>query len=146
MGQYRTLPLHRQPDSNGIAVDAACSGNPGIVEYRGVEIATGIELFRKRPIPAGTNNLGEFLAIVHALALLQTKGDPRPVYSDSANAIKWVREKKVNSKLPRTPETAEIWALTDRALDWLATHPYSTRILKWDTELWGETPADFGRK
>ena len=31
-----------------IAVDAACSGNPGELEYRGVDLQTGEEIFRQR--------------------------------------------------------------------------------------------------
>ena len=29
---------------------------------------------------------------------------------------------------------------------WLRTHPFRVPILKWDTQNWGEIPADFGRK
>lgn len=141
------LPETDKPDLTNIAVDAGCIGNPGIVEYRIVDISTRVELFRKRPIPLGTNNLGEFLAIVHGLALLyNNKEDARNIYSDSATAIKWVREKEICSTLPRTEQTKEIYNLTDRAITWLKTHTYSTKVLKWDTWRWGEIPADFGRK
>jgi len=53
---------------DSIAVDAPCDGSPGRLEYRGVRTASGAELFHVGPIETGTNNLGEFLAIVHALA------------------------------------------------------------------------------
>lgn len=141
-------PAATVPDDIGhcVAVDAACSGSPGPVEYRGVRIGSGEELFRVGPITPGTNNLGEFLAIVHALALLHEKEPRTPIYSDSRNAIKWVRQRQVRSQLPRTPATEKIWALSDRALAWLETHLYTNPILKWPTEKWGENPADFGRK
>ncbi len=141
-------PAATLPDDIGhcVAVDAACSGSPGPVEYRGVRIGDGQELFHVGPVTPGTNNLGEFLAIVHALALLHEKEPRTPIYSDSRNAIKWVRQRQVRSQLPRNPATAEIWALADRALVWLETHLYTNPILKWPTEKWGENPADFGRK
>ena len=129
-----------------IAVDAACSSNPGPVEYKGVRIGSGEEMFRVGPIALGTNNLGEFLAIVHALALLHQTEPQTPIYSDSRYAIKWVKQRQVRSKLPRNPATAEIWLLTDRALTWLESHLYINPLLKWPTDKWGENPADFGRK
>ena len=93
-----------------------------------------------------TNNIGEFLAIVHGLALLKKKGFDMPIYSDSANAISWVRQKKCKTKLPRTPETEELFLLIERAEKWLQGNTYTTPILKWETKEWGEIPADFGRK
>ncbi len=132
---------------DSIAVDAACSGNPGLMEYRGVRTATGEELFHGGPWPGGTSNIGEFLALVHALAWLQQRGLPNvPIYSDSHNAQKWVREKKCRTKLEPTPENEKIFELIERAERWLQTHPITNPILKWDTEQWGENPADFGRK
>lgn len=137
---------------NSLSVDAACSGNPGDMEYRGVWTATGEEAFRQGPFPEGTNNLGEFLAIAHGLALLQTLGSETPsyqtmpIYTDSRTAISWVRRRAVKTTLKQTTRNAEIFALVDRALAWLQVHDYRNPILKWDTEHWGEIPADFGRK
>ena len=130
---------------NSLAVDAACSGNPGPMEYRGVHIASRQEVFHFGPTK-GTNNIGEFLAIVHGLALLKQKGFDMPIYSDSVNAISWVRQKKCKTKLPRTAETEELFKLIERAEKWLRENTYTTRILKWETKEWGEIPADFGRK
>lgn len=130
---------------NSLAVDAACSGNPGPMEYRGVHIASQQEIFRFGPMK-GTNNIGEFLAIVHGLALLKQKKFDMPIYSDSKIAISWVRQKKCKTKLPRTAETEELFLLIERAEKWLKSNTYSTRILKWETKEWGEIPADFGRK
>ena len=94
----------------------------------------------------GTNNIGEFLAIVHGLALLKQKGFDMPIYSDSVNAISWVRQKKCKTKLPRNEETEELFKVIERAEKWLRENTYTTRILKWETKAWGEIPADFGRK
>lgn len=130
---------------NSLAVDAACSGNPGPMEYRGVHVASRQEIFHFGPMK-GTNNIGEFLALVHGLALLKQKGFDMPIYSDSANAISWVKQKNARQKLPRTAETEKLFGLIERAEKWLKENKYSTPILKWETKQWGEIPADFGRK
>jgi ribonuclease HI len=132
--------------TESIAVDAACSGNPGLLEYRGVYVADGIEIFHVGPLEDGTNNIGEFLAIVHALALLKNDNKNTPIYSDSVNAIKWVARKKCNTKLERTERNRPIFELIERAEKWLKTNSYSNPIIKWETADWGEIPADFGRK
>ena len=130
-----------------LAVDAACSGNPGDMEYRGVHVATGKQVFHVGPMAQGTNNIGEFLAIVHALALCAKMGQTQlPIYSDSHNAILWVRLKKCRTKLTPTAANAPLFDLIRRAESWLHTHTYTNPILKWETTAWGENPADFGRK
>ena len=132
---------------DSISVDAACSGNPGRMEYRGVETQNKNELFHIGPLNEGTNNVGEFLALVHALAMLKKQGDSKtPVYSDSKIAMGWVKRKKANTKLKRTHRNERLFELTARAEQWLKTNSYKTRILKWETKRWGEIPADFGRK
>ena len=128
-----------------LCVDAACSGNPGPMEYRGVHLPSGKEVFRFGPIQ-GTNNIGEFLAIVHGLALMEQKGNRMPIYSDSVSGQAWVRNKKAKTTLARTPETEKALDLVARAENWLRTHQVNVPIMKWDTENWGEIPADFGRK
>ncbi|WP_375496937.1 viroplasmin family protein [uncultured Nostoc sp.] len=131
---------------NSLCVDASCLGNPGYVEYRGIYTATRKVIFHKSPMPNGTNNLGEFLAIVHALVHLNNQGSNIPIYSDSETAILWVKNKKVRTKLNRSTDNEEIFNLVDRALKWLETNEYINPILKWNTVSWGEIPADFGRK
>ena len=144
----RTPPPALPPNVivDSVSVDAACDGSPGNLEYRGVETKTGRELFHRGPLPNGTNNLGEFLAIVHALQLLNAHGKATPIYSDSRNALLWVKQKRLGSQLPRTEQTAVVWALADEALQWLQDNRYANPLLKWDTENWGEIRADFGRK
>jgi len=130
-----------------ISVDAACSGNPGIMEYRGVWTSDKTEIFHLGPFRQGTNNIGEFLAIVHALALLEKKGDHKTIiYSDSRTAIAWINRKKANTKLPPNAKNADLFDLIRRAEKWLKEHQWKNPILKWETEIWGEIPADFGRK
>lgn len=130
-----------------LSVDAACSGSPGVMEYRGVWTDTQEELFRQGPFVYGTNNVGEFLALVHGIAYLQKKGlTDMPVYSDSRTALSWLRNKKVKTTLVENSQTAILHELLERALIWLENNRYSNPILKWKTEVWGEIPADFGRK
>lgn len=135
-----------KPIWESLCVDAACSGNPGDMEYRGVYPPTMQEIFRIGPLKKGTNNIGEFLALVHGLALLKQKGSSLPIYSDSRNAIGWVKKKKCKTLLERVPENEPIFDLIERAEKWLKTNTYTTPILKWETSEWGEIPADFGRK
>lgn len=140
------LPLHNDVRANAIAVDAACSGNPGPMEYQGIDLRTGYRVFHFGPLH-GTNNIGEFLAIVHALALLQQQGrNDVTIYSDSYNAILWVSKCKCKTKLERTPQTEPLFQIIERAERWLATHSYYNPVVKWETKKWGEVPADFGRK
>ena len=134
-----------KPELNAIAVDAACSGNPGVMEYQGVFVASGSRLFHFSA-PLGTNNIGEFLAIVHGLAYLKRNNLTMPLYSDSVNAINWVRAKQCRTKLALTPETQQLYDIIHRAEAWLHNNQYATEIRKWDTEHWGEIPADYGRK
>lgn len=127
-------------------VDAACSGNPGKMEYRGVEIPSNRLIFHFGPM-YGTNNIGEFLAIVHALALADKQGiEHLRIFSDSRNAINWVKQKQCKTKLARTKKSEPLYNLIERAENWLQTHAFSYPVLKWETEEWGEIPADFGRK
>jgi ribonuclease HI len=134
------------PEPDSISVDAACKGNPGILEYRGVDTRTGVELFRQGPFPEGTVNIGEFLGIVHALALLKKTGSSWPVYSDSKTAITWVKARAVKTKLRESDENRELFRLVDRALKWLSENEWENPVRKWETRYWGEIPADFGRK
>ncbi|MDF2814209.1 MAG: ribonuclease [Paenibacillus sp.] len=131
---------------DSISVDVGTSGNPGPVEYKGVDTRTGEVLFSVGPISKGTNNLGEFLAIVHALAYLKQQNSTKTVYSDSENALKWVKQKAVSSTLVRDHSTEEIWRLVERAENWLKSNSYKNPVVKWQTKSWGEIKADYGRK
>lgn len=143
---FRHLPKAAQPILDSIAVDAACSGNPGQMEYRGVDVKSGFEIFRLPPHAHGTNNVGEFLAIVHALALFHTTNPMLLIYTDSLTAMSWVKAKKCKTKLKQNGKNVGIFDLIERAEKWLKTHTYDNPIVKWKTDVWGEIPADFGRK
>lgn len=135
------------PDVSALSVDAACSGNPGVMEYRGVWVGSKELYFHAGPYPKGTNNIGEFLAIVHALALLHRLGmHSTAIYSDSVTAIGWIAKKRCKTLLQRDDTTQELLERVHRAEQWLLTHTYTNPILKWDTDQWGEIPSDFGRK
>ncbi|WP_299209698.1 ribonuclease H family protein [uncultured Dokdonia sp.] len=135
-----------EPNLYSIAVDAASSGNPGVMEYRGVDTQTVKQLFHQGPFKQGTNNIGEFLALVHGLAYLKKIGSDRIIYSDSRIAIGWVKKKACNTKLQETSRNKDVYDLIRRAEKWLKTNTYTTPIVKWETKAWGEIPADFGRK
>ena len=143
------------PVKNSYCVDAACSGSPGRLEYRGVDLQTGKEIFRAGPYQHGTNNVGEFLAIVHALRMLEKQRSALPragtgtttsIYSDSSTAISWVKKKLCNTELVADEKNAPLFKLINQAEDWLAENAFNNPILKWDTKAWGEIPADFNRK
>ncbi len=130
-----------------IAVDAACEGNPGPMEYRGVDPYTGQEIFHLGPLDNGTNNIGEFLAIVHALALFKKLNRPDAIiFTDSETAISWIKRKRANTKLKFDHTNSEIKNLIIRATHWLTENSFRNPIKKWQTDQWGEIPADFGRK
>ncbi len=135
------------PIANSLSVDAACSGNPGKMEYRGVVTDSKKELFKLGPFENGTNNIGEFLALVHGIALLKGKGMHKtPIYSDSKIAMSWVRKKECRTKVVFDASNSELLKLIQRAEKWLKENTFRNPILKWETKAWGEIPADFGRK
>ncbi len=141
-----SLPADKRPVYPSISVDAACSGNPGVMEYRGVNTQTGEQIFHQGKYYDATNNIGEFLALVHALALFKQKNVMLPIYSDSRTAMAWVRKKKAATKLEATEKNGIVFELIERAEKWLAQNTIANPIYKWETEIWGEIPADFGRK
>lgn len=135
-----------EPNMHSIAVDAASSGNPGVMEYQGVDTKTKKKLFKQGPFKEGTNNIGEFLALVHGLAFLKQHKSDRIIYSDSRIAIGWVHKKKCKTKLQPNANNKDVFDLIQRAEKWLKSNRFNTPIVKWETKAWGEIPADFGRK
>lgn len=135
-----------KPNLSSISVDAACSGNPGKMEYRGVDTETKKQLFIQGPFERGTNNIGEFLALVHGLGFLKQRNSNLPIYSDSRIAISWVKKGQCRTNLQITTENKPLFDFVKRAEKWLKENTYTTQILKWETKAWGEIPADFGRK
>ncbi|MCL4140489.1 UNVERIFIED_CONTAM: hypothetical protein GTU68_048551 [Idotea baltica] len=145
-GNYAELKQIGEPIVPSISVDAACSGNPGKMEYRGVETHSKSQLFIQGPFEKGTNNIGEFLALVHGLGYLKQKMIDLPIYSDSRIAMSWVKKGQCRTNLQLTDENKPLFDMIKRAEKWLKENKYSTTILKWETKAWGEIPADFGRK
>jgi len=141
-----TLVSDEKPILESISVDAACKGNPGTLEFRGVFTMTETPLFDRGPYAMGTVNIGEFLAIVLALAYCKKHQLNYPIYSDSMTAISWVKRKQVNTKLVRTPQNDQLFIMLINAQNWLRNNTWSNTILKWKTDIWGEIPADYGRK
>ncbi len=135
-----------RPKDLCICVDAACSGNPGVMEYQCVWYPNGDLIFREGPFADATNNVGEFIAIVHGLSWLKKNNLPFVLYSDSRTAMAWVKNKKAKTKLERTSKNSRVFQLLQRAEEWLQQNPVHNKVLKWDTAVLGEIPADFGRK
>jgi ribonuclease HI len=131
--------------AESIAVDAACSGNPGEMEYRWIDLQTWNEIFHEK-FKIWTNNIWEFLAIVHWLNYLWD--DDRVIYSDSRIAISRVNQWKCKTQI-NANESIDFWRTFDaieRAEKWLKENGITHKILKRNTEDWWEIPADFGRK
>lgn len=125
----------------GIATDGAHSMKNGLTRYRGVDLATGEELFRE-DLGNLTINAGEFLGVVAAAKYILENGyNPPVVYTDSVTAIAWFRSKKTASK-------KRIAALlkAELFLQALSFEVDSIEVLHWDNKLWGEIPADYGNK
>ena len=137
--------LDNGPDLNSISVDAASSGNPGLMEYQGVDTKTKEVLFKMGPFKNATNNIGEFLALVHGIAMMENQKKKKIIYSDSITAISWVNKKKCQTKLKRNEENNDVFILIERAILWIKKNNFSVKIKKWETKMW-EIPADFGRK
>ena len=142
----RPHKTHTQPMLPALAVDAACSGNPGVLEFRGVIADTGTQVFHRGPYACGTNNIGEFLAIVLGLAYLKAHNLPWVLYSDSRTALAWVRQKQCKTKLAWNAKNQDLFLAVRAAEQWLRSNTWTTTVCKWDTDAWGEIPADFGRK
>lgn len=140
------IALIGEPILDSISVDGAWNTHTGIVEYQGVYTKTQEPLFKAGPFDDGTNNIVEFLAIVHALAYCKQNNLSLPIYSDSRNAIGWVKDKQARTNHKKSNHNTKLFELIDRAIKWLEQNEYNNQILKWETKAWGENPADFGRK
>jgi ribonuclease HI len=140
----RSSALH--PILPALAVDAACSGNPGMMEFRGVIADTGTEVFHRGPFVSGTNNIGEFLAIVLGLAYLKQNNLPWALYSDSRTALSWLKAGRCKTNIEWNASNQDLFFMVRKAETWLHDNTWTTPVYKWDTKAWGEIPADFGRK
>jgi len=134
-----------KPITRSVIVDAACDQSTGICAYQGKFLDTGQMIFKMGPFAGGTNNIVEFLAVVHALAHLKKLGIDIPVYTDSQTAISWIKVGRINTKQSRTKDNKPLFDLVDRAHKWLNENTGYT-VLKWNSRAWGENPADYGFK
>lgn len=138
--------------TKALCVDAACSGNPGPMEYRGVDLKTRKEVFHSPVYPTGTNNLGEFLAIYEGIRYIEklkkqkSKTIYECIFTDSETAIARMKSKKIKTTLKYTQETKELLEKVQEALTRIKTHEFTIPIRKRETEIRGEIPADFDRK
>ena len=144
---YRGDPAAQIDMIRNIATHSAPVVNYAAIPEIKLDAIAGQQLFHVGPLAGGTNNIGEFCALIHALALCARKGRPDiPIYSDSVTAQSWLRHRKVKTTLTPTPENEPIRSILARAIAWMDTHPVQNPIIKWNTDEWGEIPADFGRK
>ena len=90
----------------------------------------------------GTNNIAEYLAMIHLAALLAARGDSTtPIYTDSKNTLAWLRRGGSRTTLTRRPDTAATLDLLARADAWLAANgPIRNPILKWPHRAVGRNP------
>lgn len=141
------LAKYGKPIMESISVDGAWNTISGWCEYQWVMTSDAeTKIFSGWPYADGTNNIVEFLGIVHALKYCEEYELAFPIYTDSQTAISWVKAKNARTKQPRNASNFELFRLLDQAVLWLKTHEYKNPILKWETKVWGEIPADFGRK
>ena len=133
------------PINESLAVDAACSGNPGIWSTEAFYTATGQEIFHIGPLKEGTNNVGEFLALYTASPCYSKGGSDLPIYSDSRTPSAGSK-KKCKTLLARKPINEPIFDLIERAEKWLNTHTYTTQILKWGNIRMGGDPGGFRKE
>lgn len=125
----------------GIATDAAHSTKRLVTEYQGIDLETGEQIFY-RNIGNQTVNIGEFLAVIEALKfIIENDFQPRVIYTDSMTAISWINNKETASKKKNKDlKKAEIFLkLFDEDIK-------TIKVIHWDNDEWGETPADFGNK
>src|SRR5690606_11094363 len=113
------LEITGEPIKNSISVDGAWNTATGIVEYQAVHTETDESLFRLGPYEDGTNNIVEFLAIVHALASCKQQNLKLPIYFDSRNAISWVRDKQARTNHEISDKNKKLFELIARAIKWL---------------------------
>jgi ribonuclease HI len=138
--------IDNTPILDSICVDASSLSNPGPTEYRTVDTQTK-QIISEYKLGEATNNIGEFLAIVHALTLYKKQGkELKVIYSYSQTAISWLKQKTCKTKLEETEDNIELFEILTSDIYWLKDNDYTTKVLKWNSGAWGEIPADYGRK
>ena len=146
--------IHKNQNSNvnyhtptyGWGVDGSTlKPNPGISEYRCVDLSTKEIIFNTK-IGIATNNIAEFLAIIQALIVSDGMGKIVNIFSDSQTAIAWTRKMNYNTNMIRNEDSEYLFEMMDEGIEWLKkNHKKMNSIVFWNTRLWGQIPADFGR-
>lgn len=136
--------------TSGLVVDASVvkinsKNSAGLAEIRGVDISSGKIVFNKSISWRTTNNIAEYLAIYVGFLYVDSLGKDMVIYSDSTNAISWIRNGKCKTGFHSTDPKQQqniIKAESRTTSDW--KNVKSVRF--WNNKEWGENPADFGRK
>jgi len=131
----------------GLSVDASIRQNPGgKFIYRGLDLATKEVIFdfTNELDYRGTNNIGEFLALVDGIRAVKDRPrEERVIYTDSLNALRWVSNKECRTKF-RYQGTDD---LINDALNFLHYElDYEVSLRHWDKIRWGEPISDYGLK
>lgn len=132
-----------QPPTKGLCVDVGTKGNPGVCEYRGIDIETRKVVFHVHIPGISTNNIGELLAVVEGYKYAADKGKDYFVYSDSQVAISWARQKKCKTNF-HVSDIQQI-KMINEAEGYLRGYKGNS-VQLWSTKLFGQIYADFNRK
>lgn len=136
--------LNKKPTS-GIAVDGYCDQSTNRGGYKGIDISTGEILFQ-RNYSYTTNNICEFLAVCHALGYnKKNNSEYGIIFTDSQVAISWLRNQKINSGI-NMEKGKDVLEDVGKCIRWISEQKRLTPVVKWETKVWGEIPADFGNK
>jgi ribonuclease HI len=135
-----------------LTVDAAYNGKES--EWRGVMCGTDFphepEIFRSPVHSGGSNNIGEFLALIEGICyLLKSNQLHIPIYSDSKTALAWHRNKEHKSTvIDNKINDPVMMNKFFKSFDFLNGKAKELNYIleKWHTKEWGEIAADFGRK
>lgn len=138
---------HKAPDHECLTVDGSYLGGKKIMQYRCVWNQSKEEVFSTKPIEGGNQNIAEFLALVGAMKYrVSTKQYDLHIYSDSQTALSWVRNCKIKSSYDLSQLDEVVQERIYGALKFIAKSGVRKNLYKWDSALWGDIPADYGRK
>lgn len=111
--------------------------------YKGFNESTNKWIFKVKYKGYCTQNVADFMAIVHALHYCKINNIDLPIYNDNLVAIKWVKDKKVNSLLIKTKENHELFQSFENALVILKQNDFLNPILFWKKKELGNIKNPF---
>jgi ribonuclease HI len=138
-----------QEFEKAICTDAACPSNPWPIEYRGVIVSTGKEVFNYGPLDWWSVNIAEFLAIVEWLKRLLQNQKYTILYSDSKTAIWWIKKGAINTTITKNKNNTILFEIIHESIQWLKLNSDRSNYItlsKRPTSQRGQIPADFWRK